>query len=256
MYLTVEDKCFSFQNLNSRVLKTEETEFECAHEEADTRIIFHLSKLEPGSNVVVKASDTDILIIVLGNMHHLKEFEIWMKSTCSKQKQGNYIYCSRLAQNLGEELCRALPAFHAFTGCDFTASFYRKGKSQPLKILRDSSHFISLFGSLNENADLSSENVIAGIQEFTLRIYSIKNCKSVDQARYEIFEKLYCTKNLKNFMKTVKGFDSSTIPPCWRSLEQKLLRTVMCVHCGKMPPGKTVLFWSPQTTAGSSRIIN
>lgn len=86
-------------------------------------------------------------------------------------------------------------------------------------------HFMLLQGVITPRHPTAKENVIAGIQEFTLQIYSTTNCKSVEQAWYEIFEKLYCTKKLKDFMKTVKGFDLTTIPPCWRSLEQKLLRT-------------------------------
>ncbi|KMQ91148.1 hypothetical protein RF55_9017 [Lasius niger] len=38
-----------------------------------------------------------------------------------------YLY---LAQILGDDLCRSLPAFHAFTGSDYTASFYRKDIEQ------------------------------------------------------------------------------------------------------------------------------
>ncbi|CAH0563074.1 unnamed protein product [Brassicogethes aeneus] len=34
------------------------------------------------------------------------------------------------------------------------------------------------------------------------------------------------TKNNEKFIKKVKGFDSTHIPPCWKSLKQKLLRTI------------------------------
>lgn len=71
------------------------------------------------------------------------------------------------------------------------ASFYRKGKYQTHQILREICHSISLYASLNENANLNSENVIEWILYFTLRIYySMKKSKSVDQSQYEIFEKL------------------------------------------------------------------
>ena len=43
----------------------------------------------------------------------------------------------------------------------------------------------------------------------------MKNSSRVNNARYEIVQK-------KNY---VKGLDSSNIPPCWKSLRQKVLRT-------------------------------
>ena len=35
--------------------------------------------------------------------------------------------------NLGSKVSKTLPALHAFTGCDYTSSFSRKGKIRPLK---------------------------------------------------------------------------------------------------------------------------
>lgn len=38
---------------------------------------------------------------------------------------------------------------------------------------------------------------------------------------------MYASKqNNEKFMKRIKGFDSTHIPPCWKSLKQKLLRTI------------------------------
>ena len=37
--------------------------------------------------------------------------------------------------NLGKNFCKALPAYHVFTGSDFMASFSQKEKIQPLKKL-------------------------------------------------------------------------------------------------------------------------
>lgn len=65
------------------------------------------------------------------------------------------------------------------------------------------------------------------IQEFASMLYDQKTCKSVDLARLFIFQKLFAdTSAAEFFCKGVKSFDSSTIPPCWKSLKQKLLRTI------------------------------
>ncbi|GBP21057.1 hypothetical protein EVAR_11088_1 [Eumeta japonica] len=47
--------------------KNNEDDLTCDHEEADTRIVCHISKVPEHSNILIIASDTDILIILLGN---------------------------------------------------------------------------------------------------------------------------------------------------------------------------------------------
>ena len=38
------------------------------HEEADTKIAFHACNITEPNNIVVRSSDTDVLIILLGNI--------------------------------------------------------------------------------------------------------------------------------------------------------------------------------------------
>lgn len=42
-YMIVEEQCFSYCSARNFVVKTEETELACKHEEAKTRIVFHIS---------------------------------------------------------------------------------------------------------------------------------------------------------------------------------------------------------------------
>ena len=81
VFITVEEQCFSYNSDGNRIIKTEETDFNCQHEEADTRIMFHISKAPPNSKILVKANDTDVLIILLGNIHKVPDIEIWMAGT-------------------------------------------------------------------------------------------------------------------------------------------------------------------------------
>lgn len=64
-------------------------------------MVFRLSRLSRGSKVVIKTPDTDVFIITTGNFHIIPK----------------KMY-----------ICKALPAFHTITGCDYTAAFARKGK--------------------------------------------------------------------------------------------------------------------------------
>ena len=58
-------------------------------------------------------------------------------------------------------------------------------------------------------------------------MYGIKNCTTVNNARYVIFKKSYTTKkDNERLIKKVKNFDSNSIPPYWKSLKQKILCTI------------------------------
>lgn len=70
-------------------------------------------------------------------MHKFPNFEIWLANSSSKKnknKDGVYINCTDLWIKLGVTLCLALPSFHAYTGCDYTAAFFSKGKIRPLNV--------------------------------------------------------------------------------------------------------------------------
>ncbi|KAF2889207.1 hypothetical protein ILUMI_16966, partial [Ignelater luminosus] len=97
----------------------------------------------------------------------------------------------------------------------------------PFKIFSKQTDFRKIFASLTDPVDLFVEEKIARVQEFTVLIYGIKYCTSVNKARYCMFQKSYGTKKDKEqFMKKIKGIDSNLIPPYWKSLKQKILRTI------------------------------
>jgi hypothetical protein len=57
---------------HGKVLRTEEPLLPCVgHVEADTKIVFHACKLDSDAHVTIRCSDTDILVIMLGNMNFI-----------------------------------------------------------------------------------------------------------------------------------------------------------------------------------------
>ncbi|CAH2109151.1 unnamed protein product [Euphydryas editha] len=233
VFITVGEECFSYRVEGDHVIKTKETNLSCQHEEADTRIMYHISKAPAETKVLVKANDTDVLIILLGNIHKVADMEIWLAGTKSKKtkKDVSCINCTQLAAKLGPTVCRALPAFHAFTGCDYSAAFYNKGKVRPFKIFLPNNNFQTVFASLTNISDIFNDQKMSVVQEFTALMYGVKKCTSVNKARYHIFQKKYSAMKIKeNFLKKVTSFDSKLIPPCWKSLKQKILRTIF-INC-------------------------
>ena len=237
--MTLNEKCFSYVVQDRFVKKHEENHLECFHEEADTRMIFHIAYCKPESKIL-------ILVILLGNMHKFEHYEIWLAGNTSKQNEINCFNCSKIAENLGPILCRALPAFHAFTGCDYTAAFFRKGKSRPYQIFKKAAHFQIVFSDLTDPRDIFDDEKMNVVQQFTSLMYGIKKCASVNSARFQLFQKTYCNaKNDNAFLRKVKGFNSNTIPPCWESLKQKVLRTIFVNCMWQNATNATCALWNP-----------
>lgn len=66
IFLTDEHQCYSNKARNNYIKENpEEVDFTCYHEEEDTRIVYHAHKISPGSRILIKASDTDVLVILL-----------------------------------------------------------------------------------------------------------------------------------------------------------------------------------------------
>ena len=105
------------------------------HKEADTKITYDINNIDCESNVVVRCSDSDILIILLGNISFIKkDVEVWIHLGVGNAQR--FLNVTELANNLGSNLCNALPNFHAFAECVYNRSFYRKGKNRPFTILK------------------------------------------------------------------------------------------------------------------------
>lgn len=158
-----------------------------SHEEADTLLSFHVANSI--GNVMVRASDTDVLVILLGMIgRHMGSQGATTYNRlimdCGSGNNRRHIDVSSIATNLESSqtgLAAAMPGLHAMTGCDFTTAFYRKGKVKPLDILqKDStgtfSQFLGKLGSVDEPDQRIAE-------EFICCLYGMKG-DNVNEARH------------------------------------------------------------------------
>ncbi|CAH2108531.1 unnamed protein product [Euphydryas editha] len=66
-------QCHFFTVTKNKVMSEIHEDLSCSeHEEADTKIVYHVCNIDAQANFVIRCSDTDIAAIMLGNMHHLK----------------------------------------------------------------------------------------------------------------------------------------------------------------------------------------
>lgn len=199
--------------INNKVISEIHEDLSCSeHEEADTKIVYHVCNIDAQANFVIRCSDTDIAAIMLGNIHHLKngDSHVWiLTGTGNKQR---YVDLNTICKQFGPSLCRSLPAFHAITGCDFNPAFSKKGKQRPLNILKNNEEYQQAFHkhfSLDFVGDVDEEeHVFNIIQKFICDVYNVPGIINVDAARLQLFINNYMVsdineefnrKNLKNF---------------------------------------------------------
>ena len=86
-------------------------------------MIYHLTNPEENSKVIIRTSDTDVLVIALDCLEDIAEsVNVWLAGVGVYGKNSLiYIHVRKLFNNLGKDFCRALPAFHVFTGSDHIA---------------------------------------------------------------------------------------------------------------------------------------
>ena len=167
------DTCYSFISQEDRMVKSEEVAYYLKHEEADTRMIYHVGQLPSGTNVVVRTVDTDVVVIALGCFHQLQDKKIWVESGVQSKNNLTYISINQLFDQLGEPLCKALPFYHAFTGCDYTSLFNRKRKITLFKFLKKYPELQETFLNLS-NSEGISDDIKSIIESFVCQMYGRK----------------------------------------------------------------------------------
>ena len=100
------------------------------HEEADDRMLINIRDLLQNSitNITVRSIDTDVLVILVSFMTTFiqidKNVKIWLDFGMGNKRE--LLSINACYNNLGESASLGFLFFHAFTGCDSTASFYEK----------------------------------------------------------------------------------------------------------------------------------
>lgn len=161
---------------------------------------------------------------MLGNMGNLKSSsKMWMEVSVGNHQ--GVINDTHLYEESGESICAALPAFHAFTGCDYNAAFFRKGKKRPYKLLKSSADFQEAFKGLSRINEDNCKDIFDKIEEFLCHLYGLKKIKSVDEARFVLFNKAYTFKDTHDISQiSTTNVDGSNLRPCKAELQKQLQR--------------------------------
>ena len=148
-------------------------------------------------NIIVRAADTDIAVILLLHVHRFKATLLMDVGTNEKNNR-HYINISGIAKPLSSEFCAALPSFHAFMRCDYISAFVRKGKVRPLSLLERNPQAQHAFANL-VIAEQLSDGILNIVEAFTCSMYGAKKIQSsVNKPGYQIIERAFFSFFLMN----------------------------------------------------------
>ena len=167
----------------------------CNHEEADTRMVVHVQHaLEQGArSVLVRTVDTDVIVILAGVFHDLLVIQpladIWVAFGTGKKYR--FYHINNICKSLGEPKSRALPMFHAYSGCDTTSAFNGKGKKSAWRAWQAYDEVTETFVSLAKRPfqllDVDSQQ-FQKLERLTVILYDKSSpVSSINQARKELF---------------------------------------------------------------------
>ena len=203
LYMSKEDWCVLVTAEETRLIE----ELASSHEEADFRLMVHAShSLLSGLRTIIRSpsGDTDILIMAISLFATEKTMLLIDSGTGTNQKIFHLKDIS-----IDEDERKALIGFHAFTGCDYSSSFFRKGKPTCWKLMLTKARFIKAMQAIGENehpdGPLHDELV-----KYVCALYGSKIVTDIDELRYRMF--------IEKNGKEDKCMDLSTMPPCKRAL--------------------------------------
>ena len=168
--------------------------------------------------MVVRSSDTDVLVILIGLAPKLDIASIILMDFGSSSNR-RLIPVTEIAYGLEKVqagFSEALIGFHALTGSDFTSAFHRKGKSQPFSLLeKHKNHLPALQSLCHELVD--KKNLIS----YICKMYGHKTLCDMNEARYSSFIKMAGNDKV---LSKLRKINCATLPPCAKVMDQHLLR--------------------------------
>ena len=161
----------------------------CTHEEADTRILFHLEdNVRQGHNKVsIRTVDTDVVVLAVTSAQRLNISELWVAFGTGKNFR--FIAAHEIASELGPDRCVALPMFHAFTGCDTVSCFDGRGKKTAWDIWNRYEDVTPVCCALGTSPSTQTiDDWLGQLERFVVLVYDrTSSQKSVNEAIKQLF---------------------------------------------------------------------
>ena len=189
------------------------------HEEADSRMILHLfdAAIDGHPKAFLRTVDSDVVTLCIHHFPDLKNagmIELWIGF--GKGKSYKDIPIHSVSTLLGQDGCKTILFFHAYTGCDLTSCMCGIGKKTAWAAWERYPEITEVMINLTNDPKSIDEDptLMAALEKWTVMMYS-KSCNklTVNEARQSMF-----THNLKSL---------DNIPPTQAALYQHVKRTLL-----------------------------
>ena len=185
----------------------------CTHEEADTRMLLHVEDAtkQGYTKVSIRTVGTDVVVLAVAAAQRLSIDELWVAFGTGKSFR--FLAAHEMAQALGPDKCRGLPAFHAFTGCDTVSSFGGRSKNTAWETWKVCDEVTAIFYALGATPTPSIvDDSLDTLEHFVVLLYDrTSNHEHVNDARKQLF--------------TQKGRAIDALPPTREALGPHIRRT-------------------------------
>lgn len=108
VYLAVNSECFCFTTVDDVIRRSTIQALKSFHEEADTRMVFHLdfvSRVQDVSNIIIRSNDTYVLVIPLYHLANTeKNINVWMEAGLNSNNTRCLNSINNIIQNLTKEV--------------------------------------------------------------------------------------------------------------------------------------------------------
>lgn len=160
---------------------------ESDHEEADTRLLLHAHHASSDHpQVIVQSPDTDVAVICVHMYSAMTCRKLWFRTGVKNKRR--YIPIHDIVLAIGPELCKALPALHALTGCDSTSALSGIGKKTALRKLQKAENHLRNISQLGD-AIPPTEATVRACEKYVCSLYTTSEAAgdTADEVRYWMF---------------------------------------------------------------------
>ena len=170
--------------------------------EADTCVMFHVNHADKNGNdkIIVRENDKDVAVIVTCNANLLAHSHLWYDFGVDYNNSCEYLHVTKLSKCL--TFVQALPGIYAFTGNDYSPSFYRTGKTRPITVMKKHEKFVNSFMALG---DLPPTNEIINIMKSLPTIYMVTQSKLIFIKLLRFISEIKLSQNLVGSLKGRSG---------------------------------------------------
>ncbi len=162
----------------------------CSQEEADTLLLLHaFNAVQKGSRkLLVRTVDTDVVVLAISKFHEINPDELWM--AFGTKANFCYLPIHEVISGMDPKICKTLPVFHAFTGCDTVSAFGGRGKKTAWKVWLVFPDATEVFEDLLLMEDDIGESTLSVLERYVVLLYDrTSDLEKVNDARKWLFMK-------------------------------------------------------------------